>query len=274
MKALPFNIPKPVNAAIIYQVDKGALYDKFHQHDEVQISLIVSGEGTLLAGETVCSYESGDILILGGQQPHVFRNVDDMAVMHSVFFNLKAFGKMFIELDEGKGVGDFYAFSKAGFKTTTTSSINILIQSIASARGMHKLKHFIDLIAVLQVTKGERLSQFVHDKMLSEKEGRKMSVIFEYSLANYQSQITLNDVAEIAAMTPNAFCKYFKKRTNKTYFQFLMELRIEKSCALLRTNKELSIAAVAEESGFQTLSHFNRTFKAMKGIVPMLFRLQ
>lgn len=274
MKVLPFKIPKPLNAALLFQVDSGSLYGFLHQHNEVQISLIVAGEGTLLVGDAVHTYRTGDIIIIGGQQPHVFRNTDASAIMHSVFFSVEAFGETFLQLDEGKGIGNFYAFAKAGFKTTTTPSLNVLFQNIASARGMHKLKHFIDLIAVLKVAKGEHLSQFVQDKIISEKEGKKMSAIFEYSLENYQRQITLSDIAEVATMTPNAFCKYFKKKTNKTYFQFLMELRVEKSCALLLTNKELPVAAVAEQSGFQTLSHFNRTFKDLKGTVPRQFRGQ
>ncbi|RMB59181.1 AraC family transcriptional regulator [Dokdonia sinensis] len=274
MKVLPFKIPKPSNAALLFQVDSGSLYGFLHQHKEVQISLIIKGEGTLLVGDAVHTYRAGDVIIIGGQQPHVFRNTDTSAMMHSVFFSVEAFGDLFLQLDEGKGIGDFYAFAKAGFKTTTTPALNILFQSIASAQGMHKLKHFIDLVAVLQVAKGEHLSQFVQDKMLSEKEGKKMSAIFEYSLENYRRQITLNDVAEVATMTPNAFCKYFKKRTNKTYFRFLMELRVEKSCELLLTSKELPVAVVAEQSGFQTLSHFNRTFKELKGTVPTQFRGQ
>ena len=74
-------------------------------------------------------------------------------------------------------------------------------------------------------------------------------------------------------MSTNGFCKYFKKRTNKTYFQFLTEIRITKACTLLKENPELSIAAIAELSGFQTLSHFNRKFKYYKKVSPSIYRV-
>tara|TARA_R110000868_G_scaffold99603_5_gene274066 strand:+ start:938 stop:1168 length:231 start_codon:yes stop_codon:yes gene_type:complete len=73
-------------------------------------------------------------------------------------------------------------------------------------------------------------------------------------------------------MTKNAFCKYFKKRTNKTYIQFLNELRIEHASQLLRKSIEQPIAEISELSGFNNLSNFNRQFKNIKGHSPSFAR--
>ena len=73
-------------------------------------------------------------------------------------------------------------------------------------------------------------------------------------------------------MTKNAFCKYFKKRTNKTYFQFLNELRIENACKLLLGNTDFSIIQIAETSGFNNISNFNRHFKTYKKMSPSEFK--
>ena len=72
-------------------------------------------------------------------------------------------------------------------------------------------------------------------------------------------------------MTPNAFCRYFKQRTNKTYFTFLNEIRIERACKLLR-DKECLITEVAEKSGFKYISNFNRKFKEIVGKSPSDYR--
>jgi AraC-like DNA-binding protein len=89
---------------------------------------------------------------------------------------------------------------------------------------------------------------------------------------HFNSEITLDGISEVANMTKNAFCKYFKKRTNKTYFTFLNELRIEQACKLLGSNKELSIAVIAEQTGFNNLSNFNRQFQAIKHQSPSEFK--
>jgi len=82
----------------------------------------------------------------------------------------------------------------------------------------------------------------------------------------------LKEVSDIANLTPNAFCKYFKQRTNKTYIQFLTELRIEHAAKLLRKNLDISVAEIATLSGFQNISNFNRKFKLLKKKTPVKFR--
>ena len=86
------------------------------------------------------------------------------------------------------------------------------------------------------------------------------------------TEINLKTIAGVSNMTPNAFCRYFKQRTNKTYFQFLIEVRIENSCRLLK-NKDLLISEISEKSGFKNISNFNRKFKSVKGITPSAYRL-
>lgn len=272
MRVLPFKIPKPANTAILFQIDEGTLYSHLHQHEEVQISFIKEGYGTLVVGDTVHSYDTGDVIIIGGGLPHVFKNTTAQAVMHTVFFSAEAFGSRFLALDEGKGIGDFYAFAKAGFKTKTTPDITALIDLISTAQGMNRLAYFIELIKVLSVSKRKPLSHFLYERTISEKDGKRMSAIFDFTLSHYNEDVSLDELAAIAAMTPNAFCKYFKKRTNKTYFQFLTEIRIEKAAALLQANNDLPIAEVAERCGYKTLSHFNKNFKLHKKITPSLYR--
>lgn len=272
MKALPFKIPKPSNTAIIFQEDRGFFYGQLHQHEELQISLIKKGHGTLVVADTVHHYSPGDLLILGGQQPHVFSNQDSQGWMHTVFYSPQSFGQTFIDLEEGHAVAAFYDGSKTGYKTHTTPDITALFDHIAKARGIHRLSYFLQLLAVLDILKKRPLSSFVYHKKISDRDGKKMHHIFDYTLAHFNRPIYLEEIAEIATMTPNAFCKYFKKRTNKTYFQFLTELRVTNACKLLRNHPEMAIAEIALTSGFQTLSHFNRKFKGIKSVSPREFR--
>ena len=66
MKVLPFKIPKPEFDALIYQEDNGDFFfDKLHQHEEIQLSYIVEGEGTLIVGDTINYYKPDDILVIG-----------------------------------------------------------------------------------------------------------------------------------------------------------------------------------------------------------------
>jgi len=76
-----------------------------------------------------------------------------------------------------------------------------------------------------------------------------MRNVFEYTMNNFHIEVSLKSISNVANMTKNAFCKYFKKRTNKTYVQFLNELRIEHACRFLQSNNDLSIIQIAERVG-------------------------
>jgi AraC-like DNA-binding protein len=88
-----------------------------------------------------------------------------------------------------------------------------------------------------------------------------------YMIDNFQQNITLEKISEIVGMTTSAFCRYFKKRTTKTFHTFLNEIRIGHSCKLLLENK-MNISGICYESGFNNVSNFNEQFKNIKGISP------
>ncbi|GAA4272936.1 AraC family transcriptional regulator [Aquimarina gracilis] len=277
MKALPFKIPKSTADTLIVQEDKGAtFYDAFHQHEEIQISWIVSGEGSLIVGDTVTSYRSDDILIFGSHVPHVLKSSASslMSYMISVFFTRESFGEKFFNLVEFENLSGF--FNRSGYGIRVTYEKEKLKKRFLE---IHKKKNRLDrLIIFLQILKilgqnrGETISNSVSKKNYSDNEGQRMAKVFQLVMNNFYRDITLSEVSGIANMTPNAFCRYFRQRTNKTFFQFLTEVRIENCCNLLSKDQEISIAEVSYSSGFKNLSHFNRKFKKIKGLTPSQFK--
>ena len=277
MKILPFQIPKPENNTLIYQEDKELVfYDKFHQHEEIQVSYIAEGEGTLVVGDTVNYYKKGDILAIGSNLPHVFKSdasANIQSEMLTLFFSKDAFGDSFFELEELRELKPFFKKVDYGFKASAKSkTLGALFSQLAESS---KLQRFIILLEILKTLSKSRtlpLSSFIYDKKYTDSEGRRMRNVLDFTMQNYHQQISLDDIAQVSAMTKNAFCKYFKKRTNKSYFTFLNELRIENACKLLLSKESFSIAEIAEKSGFHNISNFNRQFKSVKKIVPSEYR--
>ncbi|WNW02388.1 AraC family transcriptional regulator [Tenacibaculum sp. HL-MS23] len=277
MKVLPFKIPKPENSFLIYQEDiEVVFYDKLHQHDEIQISFIERGKGTLLVGDKVSSYFENDIFIIGSNLPHAFKsdkNTEDTSKMLSIFFTTSSFGDSFFELNELAEIKKFLSKTLQGLVIKTHK--NEIIKNFIKLKDASKLERFILFLEVLKIfsnAKSAPLSMFVYDKKYSDIEGKRMRNVFDFTLENACQNITLDDIASVANMTKNAFCKYFKKRTNKTFVRFLIELRIENACKLLSTNKDLSINDIAFKSGFNNISNFNRQFKMIKHMTPNTFR--
>jgi AraC-like DNA-binding protein len=278
MKALPFTIPKHDSALLLFQRDQGKVfYDQFHQHEAIQISFVVSGEGELLAGDRIRRYKSGDAFIIGTYLPHLFKSDHSISIdseMISVFFSRADFSR-FMELDELSSMESLLNEMDLGiFLESNREEVRTMISQIESTSPLNRLSLFFSLLECIRNSNRVLLSSKLPRKMLSENEGMRMQRVMRFTLDSLVKQISLDEVAGLANMSPNAFCRYFKQRTNKSYFQFLVEIRIEHACTLLTNKVDLSISEVAESSGFQNLSNFNRRFKVEKGITPSQFRRQ
>jgi len=74
-------------------------------------------------------------------------------------------------------------------------------------------------------------------------------------------------------LSPQSFCRYFKMKTRKTYFEFLVEIRIGHACRLLLDN-ELSASEICYACGYNTISHFNHQFKKVMRKSPIQYRTE
>ena len=277
MKVFPFKIPKSGEDPLIYQEDREIVfYDKLHQHEEIQISFIEKGEGAVFAGDTISHYREGDILVIGSNLPHVFRSEvheNEPSIMLTLFFTTNSFGKDFFSLTTFKNIHPFLESSKNGFIIhNAPKKITKSFKKLKKADNYERFLLFLAIIKWLSNNDKELLSNHLYDKKITDNEGKRMQTVFEHVMTNFQKNINLDEIASIANMTKNAFCRYFKVRTNKSFFQFLIEVRIEHASKLLANNSELSVLEIAELCGFNNISNFNRKFKELKQISPLQYR--
>ena len=276
MRVLPFSIPKPENTTLILQEDKADnFFSQLHQHEEIQISCIIKGEGPFYIGDSVGQFSDGDIFAIGQHLPHVFTNQDTDQGVHmiSLFFTPEAYGAGFFDHPEFNEFQNLFEIVKLGCQLGSNNSE--VKRKIWGMRNQSALDRFLSFIELLQILGRSRLlpiSSFVIKKRFGEEEGNRMRKIMEYTFAHFDRKLSVAQAAEIASMTPNAFCRYFKQRTNKTYISFVLEIRIGQACRLLKQRKDLQISEIAFQCGFNNLTNFNRKFKQFKKQTPSQFR--
>jgi AraC-like DNA-binding protein len=277
MKVLPFKIPKPENITLYVQHYKGEnFYEKLHQHKEIQISVVLKGEGTYIIGDCVGDFKQNDIFVLGENLPHVFKRdiaFENDTEMVSLFFSKNSYGENFFDLPEFEHFDNFFTNAILGYQVL--SNKDKIAQILSKIQFHSKFEQFIAFLEVLRLISEadqRKLSSLINLKKYAGDEGKRMSDIFQYTMNNFQKEVTLHDVSNIANMTPNAFCRYFKQRTNKTFVHFLIDIRIGNACKLLAKKNDLSITEVSYKSGFNNLANFNRKFKALKGITPSEYK--
>ncbi|SKB28260.1 AraC-type DNA-binding protein [Maribacter arcticus] len=276
MKVYPFKIPKPVDEHLIVQIDKEPLfYNRLHQHEEIQISYIINGTGKLLVGDSIHQFSIGDIYVIGSNLPHIFKSIPGELNAHmvTIFFTENTFGVDFFKLPYFKDLQSFFLNSNCGFKVLSgKKQTSDSILKLSSQDKLERFVTFLKLLALLSTVTIEPLSKFIYSKTLTSNEGERLQVIFDFVFKNFQKPIALKEISKMAFMTPNAFCRFFKQRTNKTFFQFLIELRVEHACQLLSSKNELNINLISDLSGFNSISNFNKKFKKIKGVTPTQYQ--
>ncbi|MRH99275.1 helix-turn-helix domain-containing protein [Kriegella sp. EG-1] len=278
MKVLAFEIPKSLNDSILVQIDKEKLFYNFlHQHAHIQISHIVKGNGKLLVADSIHSFNPGDIFVIGSRTPHLFQSAENTEFSHmiSIFFTEESLGSNFLSMPEMFDMQRFINMSTTSFKLLPSNKLAIkYINRIQTEKGIDKFICFLKLIKQLTLSESTSLTNFIKTKQITQEEGRRIGIVFDFVMNNFKDDIKLNDVANLIHLTPNAFCRFFKQHTNKTFFEFLIELRIEHSCQLIIKSENLTIAEIAEMSGFSSISNFNRKFKKLKGVTPSTFKIK
>lgn len=103
-------------------------------------------------------------------------------------------------------------------------------------------------------------------------EEERLNKICDYTISNYDEPITLEEISKISNLAETSFCRYFKKMTNKTYSDFLTEIRISHACRFLVSNSQMAIEQIAFKCGFSTVSNFYKQFKKITGMTPLTYR--
>ncbi len=275
MKVHPFKIPKPLQQSLMVQVDHtAAFYDRLHQHEEIQISGILQGSGKLLVADSIHPYGPGDIVVIGRTCPHVFQSNPSSQPSHmiSLFFTRSSFGEGFFDLPEMEQLRRFFDRSEAGFLLCSNRRhLMRMLQCLNRNSGVDRILLLLRLLVKIEQAESRVLTGFIFPNRVAPNEGNRMQVVFDYVIRNFDRDISLKSMGDLANMSTGAFCRFFRQRTNKTFFQFLIELRIEHACQLLSGNRDVSISEIAEMSGFHSVSNFNRKFKSLKGITPTAY---
>lgn len=244
-----------------------------HFHPEYELTLIVGGNGKRFVGDSVENFESGDLVLLGSNLPHFWRSdkpsettSEAIVIQFSTDFVENILGK----LPECKSILSMLILAKCGIKFK--ASFAPLLEDLIDKKDLKRLTLFIELLEILsQSTDYQTLASENFNIKPDDAENERMRKILEFTLDNFQNEVEINEVADLANLTVPSFCRYFKARTRKTYVDYLHEIRVGHARKLLIDNK-LSISQIGLECGFQNLSNFHRIFKKQVGLTPLAYR--
>ena len=271
----------PVGSFNVRRDDVPYLNNRWHYHAEVELIFFKEGNGTQFIGDSIKRFRSGDVVLVGAQLPHYWRFDDayfngekmkaDIAVVH---FCEDFWGSAFLNLPENKPIKTILEKAQRGIQVQGESKdeIGSLIESLLTAEGPRKIMTLMEaLLKIERSPNNVSLSSigFHHD--YAETENDRINAIYNYSLANFKRKIQMEEMASVANISPNSFCRYFKSRTRKTYTQFISEIRVGHACKLL-IEDSMNVKQICYESGFHNFASFHKHFKMITGKSPLSYQ--
>lgn len=254
----------------------------FHFHEECEIVYVTESCGKRIIGNNVQHFDKGDIVFLGSNLPHVWYNDKEYFKPGSelkarsivVYFPQNVFGDKFFNLNETRMLADFFIRAKRGIRLygKTQSSVAKGMKLLLQKQGLERIIGLLKILEIFsQTTEFDYLADPGYSHDFHQKDNHKIDVVFKFVLNNYQRNLTLEEAAALAQLTPQSFCRFFKNRTRKSFIQFVNEVRVGQACRKL-SEGDWTIAEIAYACGFSNLSNFNRFFKGLTGKTPRVYR--
>ncbi len=273
---------KPESSFNIYKKQGEDFYNQWHFHPEIELIYIHKGRGTRFIGNDVHRFEPGELFLFGSNLAHMWRCDPEYfqkgsklkAEVSVIYFHHDFLGDKFFYTPELKNIESLLEKAKQGIKITGTTKAQVkeLIGKLSTVKGLERITTLLSILEKIAKSKEKHYINSAYQEIKIEKlETERLNKIFRHISENFQTKITLSEIASVANLSAKAFCRYFKSKTRKTFYDFLLELRVTHACNLL-LEKDMTIYEVCYDSGFNNLSNFNRYFKKIMGKTPMEFK--
>ncbi len=247
-----------------------------HYHPEYELNLVINAEGKRIIGDSIQDFDDADLVLIGPNTPHAWTGQSKEAHVITIQFHSVFPSEQFLARKLASPIKDLLEQSKMGirFSKETTALMIPRIMKLSNNKGFDSVLEMLSILYDLATSRNKtNLSSPSYVRQFDTTKSRRIKIVNKYLYENIQNPIKINDVADIVHMSPSAFSHFFKKRTQRSFTEYLTELRIGLAARLL-IDSEKNISEICFECGFNNISNFNRTFKTQKGCTPSEFRSQ
>jgi AraC-like DNA-binding protein len=282
MKPRLHALPLSSDASFLFKnLDCNYFSVPWHFHKEFELSLITQSSGTRFIGDHVSNFEPGDLVLIGSNIPHLYRNSELYYNKHGkrrasslfVHFTPDFLGRSFFEIPEMELVSKLLKKSSLALeihgdaKQFTTSKMH----EMSTSKPPQRLICLLEILVTL--SQSTELKSLLSIGFTATQGGDtdRINIVFEFIMKNYTKEIYIKEIASKLNMTVASFSRYFKHHTRKTFRDYVTEIRIGHACRLLMENNH-NIFEICYQSGFENLSNFHRLFKRILRTTPKEYR--
>ena len=260
-----------------------------HMHEMIQINYIAHGRAHHTINETTHELVKGDIFVIPPYVPHRLSDCGDSKcqIIELEFLPEFILGKH-RTMERIESVFDFAYIEpflvsecdvrpRLNLSGKTQVTVENMLDNMFDEYNMKKTSFLLALKALvlqLLVYVGRLFKENIEKgdtAHLFERHRAAIASAISYIDENFNEDISIEKISRIAMLSQSYFSYLFKSMTNKTFVEYLTELRLNEAMKMLRnTNKR--VVDICFETGFKNVNHFNRTFKNYVGISPTQYR--
>lgn len=283
MKILQTEISPGINSYLsLIERDEAFFKAPFHFHPEMELVYIVESFGRRIIGDCIEPFSAGDMVFIGSNLPHVWINDEifrqDLPHLKAkaivLYCNKDIFSKGFYDMKEVFKINEFFKNAEKGIRINgqTNGIISNKLKNLLEKKDFEKI---IGLFEILHILSQSNDTNFIasdgYNAQANYSETDRLSDVYKYVQKHFKDEINLSIISNIANLTPQSFCRLFKKRTGKSFVEYLNEVRIAFACKYL-LDTDWSISEVAYNCGYKTVSNFNKLFRNITGRSPKVYR--
>ncbi|WP_435132829.1 AraC family transcriptional regulator [Formosa sp. A9] len=248
-----------------------------HFHPELELNFILNGKGIKrIVGDNIEEIDDVELTLIGSNVEHGWEThkctsseINEITIQ----FHDWLFTDKLLSIKAFKTIRDLITKAKEGihFSKETALKLQPQITALKNTNSVNDFTQLLHLLELLAQEKDYRLLSHSDNKASEFEFSKKIMTIKEYVEKNYHTKISLNEISELVNMSPSSFNRFIKKRTGKTFINYINDFRIISATKYL-IDTDLTISEISFKCGFNNIANFNRVFKRNKHITPSEFR--
>ena len=250
-----------------------------HRHAEMELNFVENCNGNRrIIGDNIEVIGNYDLVLMGGGLEHTWEQHEctspDIREV-TIHFSKDLFADSFLAKTHMQPLADLIQRSDVGVAFGMKAIMHVydkLNELVNMEPGFYSVMKFFEIMYELSVSTDYHLlstSAFAHSVMTTDS--RRVQKVKDYIDANFRDDIRLQTLSDLASMTPTAFSRFFKLRTNKSISEYIIDVRLGHAARLL-ADSTMAVVEICYRCGFNNISNFNRIFKKRKGCTPTEFR--
>ena len=247
-----------------------------HSHPQWELSSVICGAGVRTIGDHSEPMTTGEIILIPPNIAHVWKfdssHTDDHGNIANItiFFDTATLDSLALVIPEfGNVTSKLKSLSEAiSIKGETYCKVNELLMSMRGMTPEARVPKMIELLRT--IADADNYESVGRNSTLSRAE-RRLEKVRTFCHCNYAREISLDEIAAYVEMNKSAFCTFMRRHTGMSFSEFVNHIRLQKAKEMLY-NTDKTIAEIAYDTGFTTVTYFNRLFRRKFKCTPKSMR--